>query len=170
MTDEQHPLSDEERHATAERIDQAFTVIERPVTQLYVYTRRTRRLVVGLAISVVFDLIISVIAGVLILRVKEVAHQAEELTQQVETLALKRSIEACKARNDYKALDLKRWQKLIDINNQPYPDETAAQRAATREAVADFKKFIYKADKPENCNRLQERATEPEGPNDDPRS
>jgi hypothetical protein len=137
-------MSEEIPHA-ADRIDEAVAAIERPVTELYVYSRRTRRLLIAMFVSLAFDVIVSALLTVFAFQAHDTAHRAHLLTNRIGGLSRDRAFVACIERNKYKALDKERWERALTM-------VSAEQQRQFR----SFKDYIGSVDSPENCRLISD--------------
>lgn len=132
-----------EEPTTAERFDAAMDAIEAPITHLARIARQNRTLIWGLGGSLVFDITLSIVLGVVAVH----ANNAANLANSVNKAALA----ACHARNDFKALDLARWTTIVTQFAAAPAKQTPAQKAATAAQTAKFVTYISIADAPEKC-------------------
>lgn len=133
------------------RLDQVYTQIEKPVTELFVYSRSTRRMVLALAFSIVFDLAVSLLVAFYALKVHRLADEASATAERVAELSLDRALIACESRNGFRALDDIRWNKVLKLNVGP-PDETRAARDTRLRLTREFRAFLKVANAPEDCD------------------
>jgi len=136
---------DEEIPYAAERLDAAVTAIERPVVDLYIYSRRTRRLLVAMLVSLAFDVAVSAALTVFAIQAHDTARRAHDLTIRVSGLSRDRALAACAQRNQFKTLDRERWQKALSLLS---PAQLAQFRS--------FRDYIGSADTLENCGLLSD--------------
>lgn len=129
--------------STADRFDAAMDAIEAPITHLAKVARQNRVLIFGLAGSLVFDIGLSIVLGVVAVH----ANNAANLANSVNKAALT----ACHARNDFKRLDLDRWTTIVTEFAAKPKDQTEAEKALTAKQTAKFVTYISKADAPEQC-------------------
>lgn len=128
----------------ADRYDEAVSAIEAPVIELYERANRNRMMIRLLAISIVLDVVLSVVTGFATIYAIHASNVANSATKAAGI--------ACTSRNDFKALDLARWQYIVKLSAGNAPKTaTPAEKAATAKQTKDFEAFIGKADAPEAC-------------------
>lgn len=117
-----------------DKLDRFDTVLERlesPVTQIYVNQRQHKRVLRVLAVSLVFDILLSIGLGALALKTRG--------DVSVKTRA------TCVASNEFRRLDLERWNFLLSL--QPTTKQTPQQQ----QNLALFRGFINQADALRPC-------------------
>lgn len=134
-------MDDEE--GAADRIDKAI----QPFNDLFTYSRKTRAVVVGLICSMVYDVIITVVVAIY-------AWRAENTASDLSDVLAARAQAACESRNDFKELDLKRWEIVIQVSGQRGPGESPADVKRKRDQGDRFLKVIQEADALEDCSAL----------------
>lgn len=127
----------------ADRYDRALE----PFTGLLKYSHRTRALVWGLAGSLAYDVLITGALAVY-------AYRADSTAKQLEEVLAARAQVSCESRNDFKRLDLQRWQLVIKAANDRVPGETSKDLRAKRLRNAGFLVLIQKADVLEDCTTI----------------
>lgn len=132
-----------EQPSAADRFDAAMEAIEAPVTAVIQTQRRYRTAMWGLAGSLIFDVFLSIVLGVVAVHANNAANLANSVN--------KAAVAACVARNDFKRLDLARWTTIVNQFSTPPANQTAAQKAATAKNTAKFIAYISLADAPEKC-------------------
>lgn len=141
------PVDDEPlEEGAAARIDAAVAAIEQPVADLFDYSHKTRRLVWAFAGSLAFDVGMSVAVALFAIQVHRVAARADALVHVIADLSRERSLAACRSRNDFKRLDLARWEEVLRISTEGAPEKDRQAAQAKR-----FRAFILSVDKPEDC-------------------
>lgn len=130
--------------SAAAHIDAAVSAIEKPVTELFTYSRQNRTLIRVLAISLILDVLLSIATAVGVAYAVHASNLANSANRSVQR--------ACQARNEYKVLDLQRWQYIINLSaGAPPVGTTPAQQKAQAEQTTKFKAYIAGADTPETC-------------------
>ena len=140
MADIEHPREQLEPSA-AQRIDEAVSTIQRPVEVLArdaVSTKQHLRLI---SFVLAFDLALSALLGY----VGWQSHVAAERANRSLTVA-------CEAGNEFKRLDLQRWQYIIQLSNANPPANLSADEKARAAAnLKAFQAFLAVADAERTC-------------------
>lgn len=113
-----------------ERLEEIMDQIEAPVTKLYVNQRQHRKVIRALAVSLVFDIFLSLGLGALAFTTRsDVAQRAKA---------------QCIAGNDFRRLDLERWNFILNLSGPPKTEQQ-------KQTAAVFRSYIDQADAQRPC-------------------
>lgn len=133
------PVEDPE--GAAIRIDEAVRTIQEPVRQLYTTAEQHRRTIRVLTVSLVFDILLSLGLGAGLYRANVASLQAKQAQKA-----------ACESGNEFKRLDLQRWNFIINLSaSNPVPNQTPAQKQQAAANLKTFQNFLSIADAPRSC-------------------
>lgn len=110
-------------------------------------TKFLRKVLKVLAVSVVFDICLSVVAFGFGWEIHNVAAQAHSATSGA-TAAHNAAVASCKAGNDFRGQDRQLWQQLLSLSTGP---QTPAQAVATAKFVA----YLNVHDALRDCNAIK---------------
>lgn len=116
---------------TEDLFDAKLNAIEAPVTQLFVSQRQHSRVIRMLAVSLVFDILLSLGLGFVAFKTRS------DVTARAKA--------TCEAGNEFRRLDLERWNFIINLST---PKEQTPEQARQS---AVFKSFIDQADAQKQC-------------------
>lgn len=113
--------------------------------------RFTRRLSVGLAVSLLADLIVTVLLAVALHRGDVAEHQSRRNEATADQLRAA-SEQGCRINNQFKAGEVSLWDFLASLST-PAPGETHSQIVQGRHKVSEFLAYVRKVNQPRDCAR-----------------
>lgn len=125
-----------------EKIDAAF-----------VYGHRNRAMIWGIIASVVFDIALSVVLYVTIHRVDHVAQVARRASSSAVTNRNNLRVQ-CESGNDYRVGERALWTSVLQLSDEPRPDETPAQIAFQKAQREKFLPILDKQYALRDCAKL----------------
>lgn len=108
------------------------------------YGQRNRHLIKVVAVSVVFDVVLSAGLGFAVWRAQVASDRA--------AAAASATVVTCRSGNEARALQTQLWNFILAL--PPRPDETPDQRALREESVGKFKIYVANAFAPRDCDRI----------------
>jgi hypothetical protein len=131
--------------ARAASLEQAMNALGAKIGALVQYGRRNRHLIILLAISIVFDLILSVALGVVAVGAHNASDRATVATSGVKA--------NCQTGNTVRAEEVQLWDYIIGVSNSqpPPPGRTPEQQ---KQIVDQFLDHLHTIFAPRDCNHL----------------
>lgn len=111
--------------------------------------KRSRRIIVGLVVSLVLDVTLTILVTVFALQAHDASAQASATVAQLHAS----EIESCDASNQTRLQEIALWSHLASVS-KPSPTETPAQAAAGKKAVQQFLAYVVRVFAPRNCADL----------------
>lgn len=140
------PIPDREALETAKNLTGALKEIGGQVASLTVAVRRSRHLIIGLAISLCIDVALTIVVAVFAVQAHD-ANASAVAAKDAAGVAAQDNKALCLSGNVARAQQIKPWEILISLGTPP---KTAAQKRLIDEFLADLKK-IYA---PRNCSHI----------------
>jgi hypothetical protein len=126
-----------------ERLAGTLEVISGRLEKYSVYGRRSRKIIIALAVSFTLDVILTFALGLTAVRAHDTAgavHQA--------------NITSCHNGNSFRAGQTKIWHTFVALAVRPTPGETAAQIAKSNELAAGFIASVERVNRAIDCRAL----------------
>jgi hypothetical protein len=136
--------------ATAERLSTRLEGVRAELEQVNRYGRRSRHIIWGLSISLVVDILLTVLISVVAVQANNASNTAGNAFASNQAL--------CKATNTSRHQQVALWTYLIDLSlsSNPKP-RTAKQKAAQARSealLAKFERHLRAVFAPRNCANL----------------
>lgn len=141
MTD---PL-DQDVVTAARRLETSVDNLRSEITTLRTYSQRSRRLIVGLAISIVLDVLLSAAVGFLAIQAVSTSNKANEANSLASRNAQNQFI-TCQAGNESRAAQVQLWTYVLDLAARN-PNQTPAQA----EQVKQLRAYLATSLAPRDC-------------------
>lgn len=139
----------EDKPGKIDKFDEKLDAVEKPFFVLFSKEAQNSRRIAFLTVIVGFDLIMFVCFGYVALRADHAVDEAEKARR----IAI---FNQCESGNEFRRLDLQRWNYVLEISSKPDPDESPAQRKKNATEVKQFRQYIEKADELKDCNKFVE--------------
>jgi hypothetical protein len=133
--------------ALASALSTTLGEIARRLNEYSAFGRRSRRIIIALAVSFALDIILTVVLGYTAFQAHSTADGNARLTQQMHVAQL----QSCDGTNKFRAAQDVIWEKFISLATQPAPGEPKAQAERAARIGAQFLAYVKKADTPINC-------------------
>lgn len=128
--------------AAANRLDESMVGLTGEIHYLRKYGRRNRHLIWGLAISLVFDLALSVLLFFVFV-VAGNANEAAERNRQSQ-------IASCESGNQSRQVSSNLWLYILDTASKNPENQTEAKRRQ----IEDFRAYMLNAYAPRDCSQI----------------
>jgi hypothetical protein len=141
MTD---PL-DQDVVVAAHRLEISVNKLRDEINNLRVYGQRSRRLIIGLAVSIVLDVLLSAAVGLLAIQAVSTSNRANEANSLASRNAQNQLI-TCQAGNESRAAQVQLWNYVLDLaarNPNQSPDQV--------ERLKQFRAYLTTALGPRDC-------------------
>lgn len=144
-TDERDPTL-----AAAERLEQSMSELATEVSGLHQYGQRNRRLIRTLAVSLVFDVILSVFLGVVAIQANTASNKASDATSVAAQNRVNARI-ACEVGNQSRAAQIQLWGYVISLaSTRDKPPPTPQELAR----IKKFEAYVNVVFQARDCNDL----------------
>lgn len=143
--------------ALAAALSDTLTEIARRLDQYSAFGKRSRRIIIALAVSFTLDIILTVVLGLTAFQAHGTAYSNAQLVQELhmQQAGLRAAqLEACAGGNTFRADQDIIWQDFIRIATTPAPGSTKAQITAADKIAAQFLAYITIVNRPVNCTAL----------------
>lgn len=134
------PDQRDEALAAAARLEESMGDLASEMQAMRQYGHRSRRLIGLLGVSLCFDLLLSVVLGV-------VAYQAHQATTTSAQNKQNARI-TCEAANQSRAAQIQLWGYVLDVSEQN-PERTPQQRVQ----ITQFRVYVARVFAQRDCNR-----------------
>jgi hypothetical protein len=109
--------------------------------------RRTRRIIIGTAASVVLDIALTVLVTIVAVQASSASSSAAQTRNA--------SVVSCQASNVTRAQEVGLWTHLVSVSEAgPHPGQTAAQLKRNEQALAAFLKYVGTVFAPRDCQQI----------------
>jgi hypothetical protein len=139
--------------ALASALSEALGEITRRLSEYSAFGRRSRQVIIALAVSFALDIVLTVALGLTALSAHGTANANDHLVQALHASQLT----SCASGNVFRADQDTIWRDFISLIAKPSPGETAAQAARTARLAAQFLAYIATVNHPVNCTALYGR-------------
>ena len=131
-----------EAEGAAIRIDEAVATIQAPVKALAKANVSQRQHIRFIGWVLAVDVLLTILGGGLFFKVNQAASQARAAL-----------VASCEAGNEFKRLDLERWNYIINLSasGAPTQNQTPAQKEQAAANLRAFKQFLALADAQRPC-------------------
>jgi hypothetical protein len=137
MTDPQHAAI-----AAATRLNESVTELKEEIHSLQVYGRRNRHYIVGLGISLAFDLLLSVVVIVVAIQANAANDRANANHEyQVDT---------CNSSNAARQTSRDLWNYVLDAASKNPANETPERK----KQISDFRAYMENSYAPRDCSKV----------------
>jgi len=142
----------------AAALDDTLTQIAGRLDRYAVYGRRSRKIIIGLAVSFALDVIITIVLGFTAFSAHNTASANAGLVRGLHNAQVQlhaAQLEACSAGNVFRADQDTIWQGFIHIiTAKPAPGTPESQVKAADKLAAQFLAYVAKVNHPVNCEAL----------------
>jgi hypothetical protein len=135
---------------TLEKISGRLEKITKRLGEVSGYGRRSRRIIVALAVSFSLDIVLTVVLAFTAFTAHSTAASNASLVSGLHTA----NVMSCHNGNSFRAAQTSIWQEFVGLLTKPAPGESAAQIAATDKLAAGFLKNVVKVNHPIDCASL----------------
>lgn len=139
--------------ALASALSEALGEITRRLSEYSAFGRRSRQVIIALAVSFALDVILTVALGLTALSAHGTAAANDHLVQALHAAQLT----SCASGNVFRADQDTIWRSFISLAVKPAPGESAAQAARAARLAAQFLAYIATVNHPVNCTALYGR-------------
>lgn len=143
--------------AVASALGETLGEIARRLDQYSAFGRRSRKIIIALAVSFTLDVILTVVLGLTAFSAHDTAAANSQLVRDVHAaqVALHSSqLSACANGNVFRKDQNVIWRDFIGLITKPSPAETAAQIAKTSQLAGQFLGYVVKVNHQVNCTAL----------------
>jgi hypothetical protein len=112
-----------------------------------VYGRRSRKIMIALAISFALDIILTIVIGITVIHSQDTASAASATASQLHAS----NLTACASGNTFRADQDKIWAGFIGLITMPSPGESAARKAEVKTYASNFLTFVRTVNRLNNC-------------------
>lgn len=126
----------------ARRLELGMAALKDEIRDQHVYGRRNRHLIWGLAISLVFDVLLSVALFVTFVAVGN-AQNAADRNRQTQ-------IATCESGNQFRQVSSNLWTYILDTAAKNPENQTEARR----KQIADFRTYMLSAYAARDCSQI----------------
>lgn len=140
------------------------SALQQTVDDMTGYSRRTRKIIWGLAVSIALDVVLTVVLGLTAFQAHDAASSNTQLVQKVnaqqaalhmQQVALHAAqLSACANGNVFRVNQTTIWRDFIGIVAKPAAGESAAQVAKADALAAGFLTHVSQVNHPVNCVKL----------------
>lgn len=139
-------MSDEDK---LDKFDRAVDAAEKPFFALFDKQEKNSRRITMMAFVVGFDVLMFLCFGYVALR-------ADHAVDAAEKARIAQVTNQCESGNEFRRLDLQRWNYILKVASTPDPDASSAQRTKTAKENELFRKYVEQADKQRDCKKFVE--------------
>lgn len=153
-------MSTEERDSTlaaAARLEESMAVLGAELKATREYGHRNRHMIWALAISLMFDILMSVLFAFVAIQASNASDRATEATSAAAQNRQNARV-SCIAGNEARAAQVNLWNYVLDLSRRP--NETPEQT----KRIDDFRKYVHIVFAQRNCDRPDEPAVQPPTP------
>lgn len=137
MTDPQHAAI-----AAATRLNESVSELKEEIRNLQVYGRRNRHYIIGLGISLLFDLLLSVVVIIVAIQANNANDRANANYQyQVDT---------CNASNAARQTSRDLWNYVLDAASKNPANSTPERK----KQIDDFRVYMENSYAPRDCSKV----------------
>jgi hypothetical protein len=137
MTDPQHAAI-----AAATRLNESVTELKEEIHSLQVYGRRNRHYIIGLGISLAFDLLLSVVVIIVAVQANAANDRANANHEyQVDT---------CNSSNAARQTSRDLWNYVLDAASKNPANETPERK----KQISDFRAYMENSYAPRDCSKV----------------
>jgi hypothetical protein len=140
------------------------SALQQTVDDMTGYSRRTRKLIWGLVVSIALDVALTVVLGLTAFQAHDAASSntqlvqkvnAQQATLHVQQVALHAAqLSACANGNVFRVNQTTIWHDFVRILTTPTPSSTKAQVAQADKLAAQFLAFVGQVNHKVNCVKL----------------
>lgn len=137
MTDPQHAAIE-----AATRLNESVTELKEEIHSLQAYGRRNRHFIIGLGISLAFDLLLSVVVIIVAIQANNARDRADANHQyQVDT---------CNSNNASRQTSRDLWNYVLDAAAKNPANETPERK----KQIQDFRAYMENSYAPRDCSKV----------------
>lgn len=151
-----NPEPDAAAIRAAERLEQSVDGLREEIGTLRDLGQRNRRLIWGLAVSLILDVLLSVAVAVVAVKSTDAADRATEATS-LANRNRQTQVATCLASNDTRAANIQLWNYVLDLAAKGNPNPTPQQT----ERIKQFKTYLAEVFAPRDCNASTPTAVPP---------
>lgn len=123
----------------------AHNDIDASITVLVHDARLRRRQIIGLTISIIFDIILTIAFAILSIQARDTAINVKNSQATI--------ISSCQTGNEFRTTEAALWNHILAL--QPVmTDLTPEQQTQRDKTVADFQTYLKTTFAPRNCNDI----------------
>ena len=148
-------MSDQRRDqavTAARNLTRALEDVDAELKRLNAYGRTSRHLIAGLAVSLLLDVILTIVVAVFAVQAHE-ANSRATIAGATASAIHSSQISACQIGNQLRVRQVGLWEHLIAVS-QPPPQETAAQKRQRAKTAAAFLVYVKKTFPRLNCQQV----------------
>jgi hypothetical protein len=128
--------------AAADRLQASMSELKGEIRELHVYGRRNRHLIWGLAVSLVFDVLLSVALFITFITAGNAQDTADRNRQT--------QISTCESTNAARQVSSNLWLYILDAAAKTPENQTEERR----KQIADFRTYMLNSYAPRDCSRI----------------
>jgi hypothetical protein len=132
----------------ADRLERSMSALTAEMQSLGAYGKRNRHLIVGLAISLVLDLALSVVVWMVAAQAREASDRAAEASSAA-SLNRQAQVVTCESGNEARAAQVRLWSTVLDLSAQVSPQTPERARAAD-----EFRAYVVRTFAPRDCQAV----------------
>ncbi|HMG64283.1 MAG TPA: hypothetical protein VK599_15160 [Streptosporangiaceae bacterium] len=143
--------------ALASALSETLGEIARRLDQYSAFGRRSRKIIVALAVSFALDIVLTVVLGLTAFSAHDTANANAQLVQEVHAaqLALHAAqLTVCANGNTFRADQDVIWRDFIGLITKPAPGESPAQVAKTDQLAMGFLGYVGQVNHAVDCKAL----------------
>lgn len=128
--------------AAANRLDATMGGLKSEIRELHVYGRRNRHLIWGLAVSLVFDVLLSVALFITFITAGNAQDTADRNRQA--------QVSSCESGNQTRQASVSLWTYILDTVEKSPQNQTEERR----KQIADFRHYMLDAYASRDCSKV----------------
>jgi hypothetical protein len=143
--------------ALVKALGETLAEIGRRLEQYSAFGRRSRQIILGLAVSFALDIIITIVLGLTALAAHGTAAANAQLVQELhaQQVALHTDqLASCANGNTFRSDQDTIWRDFITLITKPAAGEPPAQVAKTNKLAMQFLAYVSTVNHPVNCKAL----------------
>lgn len=145
-------MTDPDPIVQAASLEKSMNRLGEKITGLTKYGKRSRHLIVALACSLAFDILLSAMLGLVALSAKHASERATVATSAART-AHNGLVLTCQAGNEARKTEIQLWDYVITLSadQPPPPGQTVAQH---QQVIDQFLNHLHTVFAPRDCSKV----------------
>ena len=128
--------------AATQRLEESVRGLKDEVVALRTYGRRNRHYIAAIAVSLVFDVALSIVVFVVAVQLVK--------TNDLATANLQTQIATCESSNESRQVSTNLWNYVLDTAGRN-PDNQVGER---KQQIEDFRAYMQRAYAPRDCSLI----------------
>lgn len=141
---------------TAKALTDALEGMTKQLAAVKATVARGKRIIIGLAVSLVLDVALTVVVTLTAAQAHDTAAQAHDASARANATVTQLhaiQVSSCNAGNGTRAAEIQLWTHLAAVSTPP-AGSTPAQAAKDRQAIAALLTYVRQVFKPRDCAKI----------------